>query len=151
MPGGYSRENLEGGIADKQRDCLNSIECPTRETRFHPSAPDVPAESESEASQTRPVLTSPRSDVPGPGTSPKSTSQPSVAEATLTRSAPDERVDSNVVIFPPQLSDVCGLVGRSIDSLRGNEAAEIGSKLHSVRSCFTAGEYRPRSEFISSI
>ena len=65
------------------------------------------------------------------------------AEATLTRSAPDERVGSNAVIFPSQLSEVCGLVGRSIDSLRGNEAAEIGSKLHSVRSCFTAGNIDP--------
>ena len=40
MPGGYSRENLEGGIAGKQCVCLNPIECPTRELdwpiRMHP-------------------------------------------------------------------------------------------------------------------
>jgi hypothetical protein len=63
-------------------------------------------------------------------------------EATLTYSTPDESVDSKPYIAP-WLSEVCGLEGRSIDSLRGNEAAEIGAKLHSVRLCLMTGNLDP--------
>ena len=64
---------------------------------------------------------------------PKSNAMPGISEAALLTL--DETRVSGSHVIPLSLSDVCGgLGGRSIDSLRGNEAAEIGSKLHSVRS-----------------
>ena len=50
----------------------------------------------------------------------------------LTCLTPDNTVESEGHVVP-HLADVCGLEGRPINSLRGSEAADIGSKLHSVR------------------
>ena len=72
-------------------------------------------------------------------------------EATLTYLAPDETTDSNGYAIPSHLSEVCGLEGRSIHSLKGSEAAEIGSKLHAVRSYLCSSKYARQSEFICSI
>ena len=64
------------------------------------------------------------------------------SEATLTYLAPDENTNLKGHTIPSRFSEVCGLEGRSIHSLRGNEAAEIGNKLHAVRSYLHSSSMR---------
>jgi len=82
-----------------------------------------------EISQSEPTWALPLSEVAthfGPG-----------SETTFTDLAPDKPVISKPELIPPHLFEVCGLKGRSIYSLGGNEAAGIGSKIHTVRSYLT--------------
>ena len=86
------------------------------------SSPKVPPTPSSIASKL-PMFGSPEFAAP-----PKSNAIPGISEAaSLTL---DETRDSGTHVIPPSPPDVRG---RSIDSLRGDEAAEFGSKLNSVR------------------
>ena len=106
------------------------------------SAPDIPRNSTAEVSPSGTSI----SNVPmHPGAGSLG------PEVTLSYMAPDETTNLKEYAIPARLSEVCGLEGRSIHSLRGNEAAEIGSKLHTVRSYLCRSKYERQSEFICSI
>ena len=53
--------------------------------------------------------------------------------------------------YPPQLSQLLALEGRSIGSLRGKEAADLGTKLHSVCSYIIAPKNRYSHATISTV